>query len=289
VVGDFYAPFFTVRFLTSSPLEGKLVEPKKGVETNATITEADTLIIQSGTQSVELVTDGRTTSLRNYAASLQVTHQGGSAVMVELRLEPPLDDALVLIEQRLIQFNSIMVVEWGWSSNEGADSILSDKHYFTTYEPKMEVKGTDISITIQGIDFFSSSALKRETAKKYMRNQPSADAVVYFNDYLILESLARKNNMRLNTTLCPKLDKHNQIVPLFRPRPGPGETAISIEQNEKDWIFFKKICDMNRVDFVTTGDTIFIVDLNIMAVQKYSHRLVFWNQLQNSDDIPIYS
>jgi hypothetical protein len=304
VVGDFFAPFFTIKFITYEPQQGTNVNPSSGAETTEEIEEMNSIASALGETSVKFTTDGRTSQFRSYATSLTITNQGGGACQVEIRLEPPLDDALKLIEQRLLQFNTITVVEWGWLTNGGQDTLLSDKHYFVMQMPKLEISGTEVSITLTGIDLFGYSALKRESSFIYERTKASVDGVQYDTDFKILKALADKPVMRLNTTLAPlALVKVVgvglngvpllQVTPLNLPihttRPGPGETATSVEQNELDWVFFKRICESNRCDYFTIGDTIFLVDQNIARVQQFAYRLVFWNQLTRSDDIPIYS
>jgi hypothetical protein len=309
-VGDFFAPFFTVRFLTSQPQQGTEVNPDTGAETTVEIEEARVLV-RSGDSRVEFTHDPRADRFRNYMTSLTITNQGGGACQVELRMEPPLDDALVLIEQRLLQFNSIMVVEWGWSSNDGQDSYISDKHYFVTAQPKLEVNGVDVVMSIMGMDLLGYSASKRSTLKKYSRLgrvpiQGSSDMYLrvpkYDTDFKILEELAAKNKLRLNTYLAPPFVQVfsgtafglspiliPSGLPIHQQRPTGPDDPDSIEQTEKDWVFFRRICEANRLDFFTQGRTIFLVDQVIARVkQQAAFRFVFFNQPQEPNDIPIY-
>ena len=305
-VGDFFAPFFTILFLAPTVQQGTNVDGVTGEETTIEINESGSVVMHNGKTSTVFTEDKNTSQFRSYATSLQVSNQGGGACMVELRLEPPLDDALVLIEQRLIQFNTVLVVEWGWSTNGGQDTLLSDKHYFITQPPRMDVKGTDVSITITGIDIFGYSAMKRETRRIYYRTakrpthtgekqtaesaKATSDTRVYDTDFKILEALAKKNNMRLNSTLAPVDIKGVPTkIPIHLKHPIDAKDATSVEQNDKDWTFFKRICETNRCDYFTIGDTIYIVDQNIARAQSYAYRLVFWNQPQKTNDIPIYS
>jgi hypothetical protein len=46
---------------------------------------------------------------------------------------------------------------------------------------------------------------------------------------------------------------------------------------------------MNRLDFFSIGNTVFLVDQNIARVREFAYRLVFWNQPQGARDIPIFS
>jgi hypothetical protein len=278
-VGDFFAPFFTIRFLAQGAPQGTKVDAKSGAETTVEIGEGDSLITSDSRGTVIAFTqDGKTKQFRSYATSLTIKNKGGAASEVELRLEPPFDDAVVLIDQRAVQRDAVLVVEWGWSSNDSQETVISDKHYFMTMPPKMEVSGTDVSITITAWDIFAVSSLRRETRMVYPRI-----VQIWSTDLGILEFLAAKNNMRINTTAAPAGS------PIRKVRPINSLESASVEQNEKDWIFFKRLCDVNKCDFFTIGQTVFIVDLNYASkVLKTSFRLVFWNQLSQVNDIPIY-
>jgi hypothetical protein len=313
VVGDFFAPFFTIKFISYEPQQGESVNPNTGAETTEDITEMGSISAALGETTLKFTTDGRTSQFRSYATSLTVTDQGGGACMVEIRLEPPLDDALKLIEQRLLQFNTIAVVEWGWLTNGGQDTLLSDKHYFVLQMPQLDISGTDVSITLTGVDLLGYSALKRASSFVYKRTEASEDGVTYNTDFKILKAVADKSTMRLNSTLAPEFAETTETravpvegsstqfvrqrvkvktpvnLPIHAERPANPREAPTVEQNELDWVFFRRICDSNRCDFLTIGDTIFLVDQNIARVQQFAYRFVFWNQLLRSDDIPVYS
>lgn len=302
-VGDFFAPFFTVRFLTTTTQQGTEVDAETGAETTKEIQESATVTVSAGDTEIVFAEDDRTKTFRSYATKLTLTNKGGGATMVELVLEPPFEDALFITENRLLQFNSLMVIEWGWSSDSRQNAIISDKHVFVILQPKLDMKGTEISITITGIDLFSYSSTKRETRTVFNRTKPSEDGTTYTSDYMILDSIAKKNNMRLNTSLAPIVSVTTTPgpfgaplvkvtptdLPIHQKKPKDKDDATSIEQYEKDYQFFSRICEMNRCDFFVIGDTIFIVDQNIARVQKIAYRLVFWNQPQEANDIPVLS
>lgn len=282
-VGDFFAPFFTVRFLTVETQQGTEVDATTGAEQTVEVQESGSVVVSQGDTAIVFSEDDRTKNFRSYATKLTLTNKGGGATMCELVLEPPFEDALEMTENRLLQFNSLMVIEWGWSSNDRQNALISEKHIFTMIQPKLDMKGTDITITITGIDLFCYSSTKRETRTVFRRTMPSPDGTTYSTDLMILEAIARKNNMKVNTSLAPA------GTPIRETKPLNDQDAKAIEQNEKDYLFFRRICEMNRCDFFTIGDTIFVVDQNIARVQKVAYRLVFWNQPQEANDVPMIS
>jgi hypothetical protein len=303
-VGDFYSPFFTVRFLTGDVQQGGAVDAETGEEETIEITQTGTVIATNGNAVVEFRDDARTSQFRSYVTNLVITSEGNSVNTAELTLEPPLEDALKIIEERVVQFNSVMVIEWGWSSNEATGSLISTKHYFVlTHAPRLQLSGENATITLTGMDLFGYSSMKRETYREFRRTQASADNVVYDTDYKILEALVAKNKLRLNTTLAPiaivtfttgalgvRVPKVIPTgLPIYQVKPNESDKSLVVEQNEKDWLFFRRICEMNRLDFFTMGDTVYLVDQNVARVRDYAYRFVFWNQPRRSNDVPMHS
>lgn len=303
-VGDFFAPFFTVRFLSAEISQGNVVDAETGAEETLEITESGSVVASSGNTVVEFTEDENTQFFRSYVTNLTVTSEGNSVNFLELTMEPPFDDAIKIIDQRVIQFNSIVVAEWGWSSADGTERITSEKHYFTISQPpQLQMSNENVSITLTGIDLFGYSAMKRETYREYNRVKASKDGVVYDTDFKILESIAAKNKLRLNTTLAPQSIVTTQqgpfgptvtsvrptLLPIFLKKPNDTDKAESVEQYEKDWLFFRRVCDMNRLDFFTLGNVVYLADQNIARIRNYTYRFVFRNQPNGPRDIPMYS
>lgn len=272
-VGDFFSPFFTVRFLSPDSTPATHVpDPRVPVETS--VTAQGEIVVSQGDTKIQFAEDNRTSQFRSFATRLMVTNQGGGANLCELTLEPPYEDAIRIIDQKLLQWNSIMVIEWGYTSNDAADSIISDKHYFVIQQPKLEMHGSDVVLTITGVDMFAYSTSKREDRRVFPR-------IFFEYDTDILTAIAAKNNFRLNFSLTTVQSLIRQAKPLTNDEP-----AV-VEQNEKDWVFFSRICEMNNCTFFTIGNTVFIVDQNVAKVQLTSYRLLFYIQPTDPRDVPM--
>lgn len=273
-IGDQFAPFFTVRFLapTTTPAQ----QAGAGAPSGAVAQVNGDIVVSSGDTTIQFSEDARTTQFRSMTTRLTITNMGGGANTMELVMEPPFYDGVKIIDQQLIQWNSIVAVEWGWASNYAQDRIVSDTHFFIIQQPRIEMQNKEITITITGIDMFAYSATKREDRRVYPRS-------VFSTDALILAALALKNNFRLNFTLTTEASLIRTTKPLSATEPS------FIEQNEKDWIFFGRLCDMNNCSFFTIGNTIFIVDQNIAKVQNTTYRLLMFQQPTDSRDILMMS
>jgi len=153
-VGDFFAPFFTVEF-TNHEKQGK--------------------VQGSGGETLYKFSDGP--QLRSFASSLEVVNVGDGMCTATLTLEPPYYEAVHIVEAKVIRRNSIMSCQWGYlPGGSGSKAIVSRVHHFTlTDTPRVDVAGTDVSITIVGVDTFSNAAMQREDRTAYARNKSAYD------------------------------------------------------------------------------------------------------------------
>jgi len=300
-VGDFFAPFFTVRFLAATSTPALQAGPfgaaanKANAVLGAIADVTAEIVVSSGDTKIRFSEDKRTSQFRSTMTRLTVTNQGGGANFAEVVIEPPFEEAKNIIDNQLIQWNSVMVIEWGWVSNGSKDSIISDRHYFVIQQPKLEMHGTDVTITIVGVDMFAYSSTKREDRRSWPRSQ-------YPTDALILAEIAKKNNFKLNFSLAPYptlraplgisvplISSPTSTVLIHRTHPIDDKEPTVVEQNEKSWVFFARLCDMNNCSFFTIGDTVYIVDQNIAKVQETSYRLIFFQQPNGPRDVPMMS
>jgi phage protein D len=265
-IGDQFAPFFRVRFITTEQMQG--IASTDGEETDETIPEAAPLeFSEQGDQ------------LRSYATSLEIVNQGGGMNVATLQLNPPFEDGIRIVDNAVIQWNSVMVCEWGWLNSHDGDRITSEPHYFAIQQPSVSVSGTDYDIKIVGADLFGFSSTKRSDLREYPRTG------VFSTDLGILKFIARKNKMRLNVDLVPAESSLRQNK---RPTATSGKVQ-KLEQNEKDWVFFNRLATTNNCSFYTVGDVIFVVDNNVAIVQNASYRLTFFQQPQSDRDVTMQS
>ena len=304
-VGDFFAPFYRVRFITPSPnirdtydVNGELIGTSQG-------TERAEFVTTDGASEVRFE-DGNIGFLRNFVTSLEVTDQGGDgtsgggASVATLRLEPPWEDALYILEHKLIQYGSVMVIEFGWLANEGgAEKITSDPHYFIIQTPSLSVENTDISIEIVGSDIFGYASTQRTTSRTWVR-EPS-----FKTDLKVLEKIVLPMKLTIDTSLTNEPPPGTKglnvegagigvllvappanITKIHRDHPIGKEPAI-LEQKETDWSFFKSLCSANNCAFFTIGKTIFLADMNVVRTRKVSYTLILFGEPKGDKDVPI--
>ncbi len=275
-VGDMFAPFFRVRFVTARQEEGGEFEGGEEVAPNTFITESSEIVFSQGETRTRLSNNNEMSQLRSFATSLEIESKPGGANMATLSLSPPFEDAVRIVDDQIIQWNSVMIAEWGWLNSFNGDRIQSDPHYFVIDKPALQASRTDYEITIRGVDMFGYSAVKREDRRVWQR-------IVYPTDVQILQVLAAKNKMRLDLTAVPPNSKLRQS----KLPPTTEGVVDTIEQNEKDWVFFNRLCSDNNCTFYTIGDKIFILDRNFAKIINASYRLVFFQQLETDRDIPM--
>jgi hypothetical protein len=296
-VGDFFGPFFRVRFLTPNTSirdeyqDGELVS---AAELGTTAAEA--ISSQNGTDIK--FSDNNVGQLRSFASSLEIMDNGGGASIATLHLEPTYEDALAIVNDKAIQIGAVMVIEYGWlgqgspAFGAGGEQISSDPHYYVIQQPSLSMNNLDISIDIIGADLFGYASTQRTSSRKWDRND-------YPRDLDILEGLVKDTSLTVDTSLVTK----QQVAflplggaapvagtgsPLFETHPLKGEPQI-VEQNDKDWIFFNTICASNNCSFFTIGDVIFIADMNVVMTKQPSYRLLMYQQPADDRDVPILS
>jgi hypothetical protein len=308
-VGDFFAPFFRVRFLTPNPNTLDAYGPDGEL---AAVSESSTVgaeILSSNGQTDITFSEGDSVGqLRSSATTLTISNVGGGASFATLVLEPTYEDALAIIEHRLLQYDSIMVIEWGWLGQgsslfgAGGDQITSDPHYFVIQQPSLSINNLDVSIEIVGADLFGYASTQRTSTRLWDRN-----FFDYKTDLGILENLVRPSGLTIDTSLTNsppvaggaggaglgdlglgQLDEVSagNVTGIFTEHPIEGQPEV-LEQNEKDWIFFNTICASNNCSFFTIGSTIFLADMNVVKTRQSSYRLLMYQQPTDDRDIPI--
>ncbi|HET6493823.1 MAG TPA: hypothetical protein VFH61_00475 [Thermoleophilia bacterium] len=303
-VGDAFAPFFTVKFLTYQ--EAARIVNEDGFDEREAATAINAAEVASGgaDTSGTTLTFNYGDRMRSYAASLEVVHKGDAHVIATVSFSPPYEDAIAIVDDQVIQRDSIMVLEWGWLASEGGSVITSSvgvddegvgrngRHLFVIQQPSLAMTDTDFNITIVGIDLFGYAATTREDRRCWPRTR-------YTNDWQILEEVIRKNNMTPDTSQVPSpqivfTPTGPRAVPgtgsaLFAPRPRDEDDPEVVEQNEKDWVFFKKVCNSNNCSYYTIGNKVYIVDNDLARTKRPSYNLLFFRQPKTDADIVMLS
>lgn len=292
-VGDFFAPFFTIEVASA---------------TKETITKVDET---TGAESEEEFVDRkRSLVFRDFVASIEITVKSGTAEM-RLSLQPPLDEALAMLERNDLRHGSIYLVEWGWTGQDGITSTSGKQIFTSTKPPTFEIQGTDVSISVEAISTLYYAANNRETIRTWKRWQ-------HPRDIDILKEIAKKYSYDLDLTLTfteatvndelqarseASVSRHalvhatyaerqraraNGVTPLYIPRPFFKDGPETLDQNLSDWVFFSSIIRDNNCDYYTKGNTIVIVDNNVvMRGPNVPYNLLFMIQPKTDRDIPI--
>jgi hypothetical protein len=299
-VGDFFAPFFRVRFIDSKALDAGQVAYGSDGEELPSVASADVTaeLINSGdVTSFRVGENDQMSQLRSYATSFEVTTEGGAHTIAKLHMEPMIEDAINIIDSEAIQWNALMVAEWGYLDTKAG--LLGENKYsktgvFVIQKPSLDLSEDGAQIDIIGVDVFGLTLTKRETRRKWDRNGD------YKTDLSIIQELIDRNGMSLDATqvgLAPaglgavagaagaggthSLETEHPIKEL-------GEPEV-LEQNESDWTFFQRIVMNNNCTFYTQGTTVFLVDMNEAKGAQANYRLMMYMQPQNDTDIPMES
>jgi len=282
--GDFFAPFFTLKFLTVEQLEGNVNVDGEQVGNN----ERQPIEESKGqTSSGDITLEFDYSSwLRSFSPSIEIRLEGGGFAEATVTLEPPFADAVKIVDDRAIQRNGVMVIEWGWlPSTPTAKKLTSDKHIFMITKPGLDMSGTDIRVTIHGTDLLSGSGIARQAKTSYARNSGAAARAeengTFATDLAVLEHLARKTNLELDVSQV------GADSPLRQQRPLNKEEPEVLEQNSSDWLFFKELCDTNRCSFFVLGDKVIVGDMNTIKKVDASYNLLFMQAPENDRDIPM--
>ena len=280
--GDFFAPFFTLKFLTVERLEGNVNVDGEQVGADQTISES-TSSTKSGT--VTGVFD-YSNKMRSFSPSIEITMKGGAFSQASVTLDPPYEDAISIVDDRVLRRNGVMVLEWGWlPSDRHGKKLTSDTHIFAIMKPGLEMSGTDFRVTIRGVDLLANSGIERQPKDSYARNSnASSKATVngtFPTDLSILEHVARKTNQSVDASLVPADSLLRKTRPLLKEEPEV------LEQNESDWLFFKRLCDENRCSFFVLGGKAVVADTNAVKKEDASYTLVFMRQPADDRQIPM--
>lgn len=293
-VGDFFAPYFTVNFLTYDKEDFAQLEGATNIDVAV---DRSGQVVYSDRSDSNAAREVRTSDsavmneLRAYITSLEVTCPSEVQCTAVITVEPPFYAALPIIDSQEISIFSIMVIEFGYLNSGNGEQIKSEKHFFMVDKPELEMSGTDVTIRIRGADLFGTSSPRREDRINFPRRR-------YPTDLSILNFIAAKNRMRLDLSLVPETllqEVGGRVQPVAHPlrasklKPEISGVVDTVHQDTKDWIFFSRLVRQNNCSFFTLGSKIFIVDLNVARLQQPAYTLRYYQQPQGPRDIPMQS
>jgi len=301
--GDFFAPFFDVTFYAPTQEDGQIealddaADSASGIDSVVLRVKAAKLranqrrelehgtIAPSGpsTLSIRSVDGGlqsygpageesEVAQLTNFRANLQVTMLSAAALQATLTLTPPYEDALRIVDHKLIRFGSIMEIQWGYLTLGGEKPAVSDIGFFRITQPSIKF-GKQVSVTIEGYDILSSSLKTSDTRCQWLRETYPCDL-----------DIIREMTKRVGPTA--KLDdkKISSSSSLRKRKSGTGVT-----QADDDWVFFRRILRQNDCVFEQVGDVITLKEERFIDQQEPKYRLFWFKQPVNQFDVPMIS
>jgi len=266
VVGDLFSPFYRVAFLASPDITTNTFDDK--FVTQAVISPQ--IGLDPDTDLSVLVLDSF--NLNKFAASLSVNIKAQGLTSFTLTLTPPYDDAIRIIDNRLIRAGSLVKVQWGYSSPGHASDILSDIFVFRSAEPKVAITDYDVTITLTGFDIFNDIYGREDSRVTYDRKVSGNET-----DISIVATMLIKFDFEPD--FSGVLDSSRFLE--FKSEP--------IIQSSSDWDFIRTLCYDNDVWFSTIGKTVYFHDLNFVAQQPAPYRFLWRKQLETEFDVPVIS
>lgn len=268
-VGNFYAHGYKITFYREG--EAKVVDADGNPVDNASTITLSSLTDSEGQQRTYVEDTGDLANIRNFVSQLVVEGISESAFKAVVTFTPPYEEAIRIIENELLTFNTIMKVQWGYFGGDGEEQLVSDEHLFRIVNPSCDF-GLQTTITIEGRDIFHSVAKERSQQRPWNRNE-------FKRDVDILKQLAREMRLEVEERNEELMDPANSI---FEAKP-----SCAFEQNESNLEFFRKVCQGNNVGFYTIGRTIYLYDNEYVMRRKRKYRLLWMLPLQSSTDIPV--
>ncbi len=286
-VGDLFSPFFRVSFKNISKAEAD-------ANTNET-DGADQLIADRFASSDEFRTDGTallppeenaetfnldSRLLPKTAASLKIESKSSAALRFTLTLTPPYEDGIRILNSRLINFGTLVKVQWGYAGWGAGANILSDIFVFRNNFPQAEF-GEDIKIVISGDDLTASVGTRNAATRKWLFSE-------YPNDCAIVRQIVARTKVKLDTSAVPA--ESSFLTGANRPKPETGGATpdAAIEQTVNDWSFIRRLCHDHSLSFTSQGVDFKIFSLfDASTAQNYSYRLLYRRKPETKRDIPV--
>jgi len=276
--GNFFAPFFDVTFYRASDEAGKQqkqpVRPSFQEQAEKRIPPSKFTISSANGQTTTFLKDSKLANIRNFRSSLVIESQASTAVKATLTLEPPYFDALDILDERAIQFGSLMLLQWGYTNKEGDEPLLSNQGVFNITEPSVRF-GKQITIQITGWDIVYSALSTLDRRCAWPRE-------IYETDFEIVEKLIERHHGKTTDLVLVGIDAGTS--PLFKKK-----TGQPVVQSTNDWLFLKRLLYSNDVEFGTRGKSLILKQRTSLLAVAPSYRLLLYGQPESDKDIPTIS
>lgn len=276
-VGDFFGPFFVVRFLPLTNEPG-IIEEALGEGG----TQQRSLIPSSNPSDTGLATTLELDSrlLPKTAADLKIESNAGSPFKFTLTLTIPYDDGIRILNNRLITFGTLVRVQWGYAS-WGTNNIESEVHIFRNNYPEADLADDAARIVLSGHDISADVAMRGQRRKQWLFSQ-------YPNDKSIIEELVARTGMTLDVSRVPPDSAF--LTGSNRPAPAPGE-GQGVSQVVNDWAFIKRLCRDHSLSCSARGNKFHIYSLYDFSANPdgAKYRLLYRVKPTSKFDVPLMS
>ena len=302
VPGDFYSPFFRVKFFRSLTTvsdferdrareiirESKVSLPGSNNRSPMAFKVPKQPPVESpddfANNQINDRTDQRELDSRrieDFVESLEVVLPAEGASQATVTLTPPYEAAVAILEERLIAFGSLMLIEFGYADPTRND-IVSGPYLFRLNDPSATFADT-ISITLHGQDVMSHDLQRAEAKRSWARSgkqgQSAPSGGFFPTDFKIIEALVKQLNLELDIT-----NLNRQVSPLFKVRESDRD------QKQSDWAFFKQVLKENLIGFYIVGRSLYLYDFVTTVINKEPvYRLLYRAALTEEYDVPLIS
>ena len=270
-LGDLYNPGFKINFYTDSS-----TGVERQVETKAT----PLIFVREVKQPSPppSVAENEVQALRNYITSITVETISEGQGVITIEITPPHEEALDIVNNPFLQFNTIIEAEWGYF-NDGQGNLVSGKHYYRLNKPSISF-GNDTKITLIGNDIPSDNLASMSQQREWNR-------------------ATNKTDLSIIEKIAADIDHPVEFAPGSVPAP-PSISRLEEKKSEpfiqmtSNLDAIRRLCAKNNFSFYFAGERfgrtiINLVDNKLATVSNYNYRLVYRTQPVNDYDIPVYS
>jgi len=216
--------------------------------------------------------------LQNIAANLKIESKAGSPLKFTLVLTPPYDDGIRLLNNKLLNFGTLVKVQWGYAGWGGA-TILSDVYVFRNNYPQAQF-GEDISITVSGHDLTYSVGSRNTGRRNWLFKE-------YKNDCEIVAEIVGRTQTLLDISAVP--EDSTFLTGANRPvEEGPPAPPGGVMQQVTDWALIRRLCRDHSLTFTSSSNTFRIFSLHDSSKDNtYSYRFLYRQAPEGPNDIPV--
>jgi len=263
-VGDFFSPFYNIKFYTAAETAPNLVvdSPIKSTFNELLLDQAYKADLKSDQSLLDSY------QLEKYVSNLVIEAKMAAMLDFTLTLNPPIEVARDIIDKGLIKYDSVISIQWGYSGIGGVQ--VSNEYYMKLVKPSFEF-GENVTFTLRGWEFYSHGLRISTNNKMFKREQ-------YPTDYDVIYELITGMGCELNA------EGINAFHSLYEAKTEP----VIIYGN--NWLTFKNLLRDNQLTFTTDEKKVIkLYQPENFIKEETAYNLIYYSQLYDSNDIPLIS